>query len=1362
MKQVIQRLAFLVLMIALAAGLINAQDPVAQYKFSGNVNDNTSFNNHLTVNGTKLTADAFGIARSAISFDGVQGAAHAAVQSHLNTPTATVSFWVNVSALPGQGEVYLLSFGGWQERYKVSLPAHGKVIWTTNGSGGISDMDAGNGNELVPGVWTHLAFSHDGTADKIYINGAKVAEKAVSGDLNNSSAVFGLGYDPIGNNNFFAGKMDEVMVFGTALSDADITALYTEQSKAPEFDNSKVASYSFSGSGKDDSDFQNHASSLNADYVTDRFGFGNKAIAVDGDGQITAANSSVLNSPAVSVAFWVKMKDLPGTGEYFLMSNGGWQERWKISLPSHGKPVWTTNHSGGISDMDSGDGNALEAGKWAHLVMVHDGSKDLIYKDGVLVAEKAVTGTLNPTSHPLGIGYDPIDNTNFAKASFDEVMIYNYALSSDAITALYTEQNTFPGAAPDLVASYDLNGNGLDGSVFANHAEAVGAVKSVANRHGLGSNAVEGAMVADQSAALMTDNTTISIWVKPNSFPGTGEVFILSNGGWQERWKVSLPSHGKPVFTTYASACCSDMDTKDPIALNAWTHLVFMHKDGMDYIYVNGQLANSKASPGGLHTTTHRLGIGFDPIDNGGFFDGATDDLKIFNRALSDTEIANLYTVENTALVIAGDLVANYTFEGNSWDDTDYQNHASSAVLGKDRFGRGNNAAVINGKNPVTASNSPQLNSAKTTVSFWANPRSLVAQGEAYLISFGGWQERFKISLPSNGKVVWTTNNTSGISDMDSGDGNVLGVNTWTHVVAVHDGTNDKIYFNGVKVAEKAVSGDLNNTTKDLGIGYDAVDNANIFDGSLDEVQIYNVALDDAAILALYEAQSALPLDIDEIAPTAPLDLMAMVEFNTVNLIWQPSEDNLIVAGYKIYIDGEVNRSVESTNALIDALLPLTTYEFGVSAFDGAGNESAITTITATTGADATPDTIAPSAPANLKASPSFASVLLSWDASTDNSKVAGYIVLLDGVFYDSLSATTLSVLVGGLNSDELYSFEVAAFDLAGNLSPYSEITVKTTQPLETAEPGLVAHYAFENNADDSTPYANHGQIGGNPKFETATHPQAGGGMNIVFDGDRDSILVPNGVQLLSDYTSVSFWIRVDGINTAVAEAYVLDFGHWDQRWKISLPQHLKIVFTTNSNNVQFPNFISDMDSGDGNEMVRNFWWFVTMVHDGTNDIIYVNGQRANIKPVIGKLNTTARPLGIGNNPIEGGQYFIGALDEVKIYNRALTAEEAEKLYNSGTVGIDDVQLISQYVSEIYPNPTAEIINVNHQLPDKQDVVVSIFDVAGKQVGRKLLTKTEVSLGRISMDVSTLHQGTYFMNFNYGGKNLGSLGFIKN
>ncbi|HRF42305.1 MAG TPA: fibronectin type III domain-containing protein, partial [Saprospiraceae bacterium] len=69
---------------------------------------------------------------------------------------------------------------------------------------------------------------------------------------------------------------------------------------------------------------------------------------------------------------------------------------------------------------------------------------------------------------------------------------------------------------------------------------------------------------------------------------------------------------------------------------------------------------------------------------------------------------------------------------------------------------------------------------------------------------------------------------------------------------------------------------------------------------------------------------------------------------------------------------------------------------------------------------------------------------------------------------FATVSAATLSVLVGGLEPLTLYSFEVAAFDMAGNVSEIAEITLSTTAPLDTGEPGLVAHYPFDGNANDA------------------------------------------------------------------------------------------------------------------------------------------------------------------------------------------------------------------------------------------------------------------------------------------------------
>ncbi len=1368
MKVLLQKFLLLTSFGILALVSTNGQTPVASYSFSGNANDQSVNKNHATVHGAHLTKDRFGWANSAYSFDGKQSFIQAPNKAVLNSPYTTVSFWMYVTALPGQGEVYPLSFGGWQERWKISLPSHGKLVWTTNNSSGISDMDAGEANALKAGEWKHLVFVHDGTKDLIYINGVKVAEKNVSGTLNSTTRPLGMGYNPVDGGNFLNGILDEVMIYDIALGANQIADLYTAQNTPPAVAQGKVASYLFKGNTQDATSYANHAVGTDVKTATDRFGYGHSAFEFNGtSSKVVAPNSSHLNSDFTTISFWVRPLTFPASGEVYLLTSGGWQERWKISLPSHGKPVFTTKSDGKCcSDMDSG--TPLTLGAWTQVVMVHDGTKNIIYFNGAKVAEKNVAGKLDSTKHPFGIGFNAVDGGNFFRGFIDDVEIYNYAMTGQQIADAYTAHSTFPGTATDLVAEYKFAGNAEDATQFKNHGTVSGATLTT-DRHGYASNAYKFSGAQSVSAAnsvrMNSDYATISFWVRPDEFPGTGEVFLLSNGGWQDRWKVSLPSHGKPVFTTKSDGkCCSDMDSGTPLTIGTWTHVVMVHDGAKNIIYFNGVKMSEKDVAGKLDKTTRPFGIGFDPIGNSGFFKGSIDEVQIYNKALTAAEIAALYAAQNTAPTFADKLVANYTFDGHAMDMTPFNNHGevTGAQLTKDRFGKANKAYAFNGTtDKILAANSKQLNSDYATISFWANVAQLPPSGEYYLLSFGGWQERWKISLPGHGKPVFTTKSDGKCcSDMDSNPDS-LKIGQWKHVVMVHDGTKNIIYFNGAKIAEKNVAGKLDKATKPLGIGFNAVDGGNFFKGSLDEIQIYNVALTDAEIAALYTAQSTAPAATDTIAPTAPQNLTAVVEFYNVALSWLPATDNVGVIAYNVYRDGAKVMTTSTLNAAFQALKPLTKFKFGVTAVDAAGNESLMTSLDVTTGADPTPDTTPPTKPGNLKATTGSHSVLLSWDPSTDDRQLKGYVVLLDGKHNDSLAANITSKLITGLKPQTLYTFEVYAYDASGNKSPIAEITVSTDKEIQTAEPGLVAHYSFEGDAKDVTPFANHGTVGGNPVFIQVTHPTGTKGTAIKFDGDRDSIFVANKVQLISDYTTVSFWVRVDGQNLADPEAYIINFGNWDQRWKISLPQHLKVVWTTNSKNAQFPNFISDMDSGTGNELLKGFWWYVTMVHDGQKDIIYIDGKEVNSKPVLGTLNSTSRPLimgGIGN----GGQYFNGALDEVKIYNKALTAAEIAKLHKTATTDVDNIptdELLS-VIKSLHPNPVDDVLLVEHTLPGTQPLLLRVYDLQGRQVDAQRYDSNTLS-NTIKLNVDKYTPGTYFLNFIYGGKNLGSLKFNK-
>ena len=81
-----------------------------------------------------------------------------------------------------------------------------------------------------------------------------------------------------------------------------------------------------------------------------------------------------------------------------------------------------------------------------------------------------------------------------------------------------------------------------------------------------------------------------------------------------------------------------------------------------------------------------------------------------------------------------------------------------------------------------------------------------------------------------------------------------LPINTWTHLAVTYNGSTLTLYRNGVAVATSNVSGTLSPTTGTLQIG--ASQFGEYFKGLIDEVRIYNRALSDTEIQALYQQDS--------------------------------------------------------------------------------------------------------------------------------------------------------------------------------------------------------------------------------------------------------------------------------------------------------------------------------------------------------------------------------------------------------------------------------------------------------------------------------------------------------------------------
>ncbi len=172
---------------------------------------------------------------------------------------------------------------------------------------------------------------------------------------------------------------------------------------------------------------------------------------------------------------------------------------------------------------------------------------------------------------------------------------------------------------------------------------------------------------------------------------------------------------------------------------------------------------------------------------------------------------------------------------------------------------------------------------------------------------------------------------------------------------------------------------------------------------------------------------------------------------SSVTFAWNAATDNVGVAFYDVYHDGQLMTSVSgmtlSTNL---AVVAGVTWGLYVNARDAAGNVSQASSTVPIAPPQCTVDTTPPTAPGSLAGTPSGTSVTLAWTASTDNIGVRAYDVYRDDTKIGSMTgaaaaAPETSYLDSGLAASTTYRYRVVARDAQANVSPSSATVSATT-----------------------------------------------------------------------------------------------------------------------------------------------------------------------------------------------------------------------------------------------------------------------------------------------------------------------------
>jgi len=214
--------------------------------------------------------------------------------------------------------------------------------------------------------------------------------------------------------------------------------------------------------------------------------------------------------------------------------------------------------------------------------------------------------------------------------------------------------------------------------------------------------------------------------------------------------------------------------------------------------------------------------------------------------------------------------------------------------------------------------------------------------------------------------------------------------------------------------------------------------------GLLPGLYTYTVAAYDAnGIISALSSPANISLVADTTPPTTPsgVTITGTTSTNsfytptTLTISWNPSSDAIGVSGYYVYRNGisiTSSTSALTGTSITDVVTP-GTYIYKIVAYDSAQNISTPSSATVTVVVDTNP----PSTPSNVSAQQAGSgSVNITWASSTDPAGLVGYQVFRSGV--QIASTTTASYADSGLSTGVTYSYQIAAYDVAGNISAQS------------------------------------------------------------------------------------------------------------------------------------------------------------------------------------------------------------------------------------------------------------------------------------------------------------------------------------
>lgn len=568
----------------------------------------------------------------------------------------SVSFWMNAEDF-SSGTYRGIIGNGFSAGnvWAIEIRESSQVNLELNGDSG--NRDRVGTSQVGFNQWNHIVAVYDSDAKTATIYANAVNEGSTdytdTGDFDTGNAE--IGRRPDSNSRYFGGKIDDARFYERALSSEEVSALHDSYDSSgvqvASTQKNLVSHWKMDGNGSDATPYSNYGTVNGATPTTDRHGQTGSALDFDGtDDDITGTSQpDVQTSPNL---FTVSGFINPGNQDSFFItpqSNGRDQfiaydaanERLRVNVAESAN----TNNRARFSALGS-----VPLNTWTHWTVVINGLNIKIYINGEIDQEFNESISIAGWNNEWRIGQRG-NGTNWLLGKLDDIRVYRRELAPSEISNLHDSYNPevqISDLSKGLKGHWSFNGDPKDKTPWGNNGTLVNGPVLTADRHGRTDSAysLDGTDdwidLSDGGAndIAISGAMSLSLWFKAQKDVDTEYLMDNRNpGSW---WWILDYTGGSSCSNDNNNICFENRvwATGSDWNANEWTHVVVTDDTSTASMYVNGNLVDTGTGESSSISTNLRVGTRY---NNQQYLNGEVDDVRVYDRALTETEAKMLY-----------------------------------------------------------------------------------------------------------------------------------------------------------------------------------------------------------------------------------------------------------------------------------------------------------------------------------------------------------------------------------------------------------------------------------------------------------------------------------------------------------------------------------------------------------------------------------------------------------------------------------------------------------------------------------------------------------------------------------------------